>query len=815
MKRILYLLVFVFALSSCSKEDVNGIKAISISLDSKSVDLYPEETANLVANILPAETTVKTVKWTSLDPAVASVSEDGVVTAIKIGTTDIIVETENGKKAICRLNVKQKVIEAESISLSDNEANIYVGKTLKIVATILPENTTVKSLVWSSTDDKIVSISEEGIITAHKEGSASITAETNNGKNAVCKIVSVIEMVEATSISFKLPEVQLFEGKSTKLEVNFLPERTNVRSLKWISSDISVASIDDDGLITAKKCGEVSITAETTNGKKAICKLVVPVVAATGIAFELAEPALSPGRTVELKVNFLPEYTTDKSLKWSSSDESIATISSEGVITGIKLGETNITAETTNGKKAVCKLTVKIDKAVIDKEKADELTNILIDSEFSWLSTSFINASSTAKRVLKMQFLKDGKVLINSEALAPIPSKYNVKVDGDNISLFIETYAGLIEPRIALDAANPSGTIFNMEFKVKEHTADKFVLEFNVGEARELTLTKSTAPIDFSKRKAMRSKLGAERAEMFKAFKATKYAECNKYVTLCITSGIAGASIDNPIKVGFNHSSMTCTTDLAYNNPSFVKSLSMLVFTETGFVTAHEIELDGKFLSDFKFNVTTNRYELDEEGVEGHFECYPIPQYSIDGTVDGFLNGYSLWMKSFFPSSLDKMLVDVKADLNNNTCGLKFDVPYLVTKYKRREPLFNEDGSPVTLETGEQDYELKEELGNGILFSFTYAYQFYYYFVPLNTEKLGEDRIKFTRAKAPFVHMKDENHNVPMLAKCNASDALNAFVDKICDDEGMLIIKSELEGSFDFDFRFLKNYNEWFMARNK
>ncbi|MGB5990023.1 MAG: Ig-like domain-containing protein [Marinifilaceae bacterium] len=815
MKKLLYLLAFIFVFASCSKDEVDAVKALSVSLGSQSIELYPEETASLVANILPAEVTKKTVMWISTDPSVASVSDNGLLTAIKIGTTDIIVETDNGKKSLCKIYVKQRVIEAASITLSETEKNLYVGKSFNLIAKILPENTTVKSIVWSSSDDKIVSVSDGNLITAHKEGITYITAETSNGKKAVCKIVSAIEMIEATSISFKNPKIQLFEGKSVTLEVKFLPEVANVRALKWLSSDENIASISAEGLITAHKCGTVSITAKTANGKEASCKLDVPIVAATGIQFALAEETVYLTVPAKLKVNFLPEYTTDKTLKWTSSDETIATISTEGIITGVKVGEITITAETLNGKKATCKISVKIDQAIVNKQKEDELAKLLIDAPFSWLSTSFVNISSPAKRVLKMDFKKNGIVMINTESGSPKAGKYTIKANGDDISLFIETYVGFIEPRIALNASFPKGNLFNMEFKVKEYGADKFVLEFIIDTNRELTLTKQTASIDFSKRKAMRTKLGIERNAMFNVFKASKYGGCHKYVTLCITSGLPGASIDTPIKVGFNHSSMTCTADISYNNPAFSKSLSMLVFTETGFVTAHEIELNGKYISNFKFNVATNRYELDEGDIEGHFECFPIPQYSVKGIVDNFLSGYSLWMKSFFPTTLDKMLVAIKEDFNKNTLGLKFDVPYLVTKYKRRQPLFKDDGTPVTLSTGEQDYELKEELGNGILFSFIYAYQFYYYFVPLEAVKIGEDRIKFVRKGVPKIHMKDAAHNAPMLAKCNASVPLKAFIDKICEEEGMLVIKSKLEGSFDFDFRFLKNYNEWFMARNK
>lgn len=524
---------------------------------------------------------------------------------------------------------------------------------------------------------------------------------------------------------------------------------------------------------------------------------------------------LSIGETIRLKATVLPEDTKDKTVTWISKLPEIATVTEEGLVTAIKEGTAKIIARTSNGKIAMSTIVVRPAVLPIDAEKAKELTKIFMDSGYGWLSSSIINNVSEDLRLLAMSFEDSGIAKVNSEATLPVESEFKFTVKGDEIILSLKTLKGFIEATTPLEPSYPTGKITKMNFVVESYSSDRFVIAFH-GEDfdRKLILTKQVAKIDFSKQNVMRAKLANERAKQFEAF-MKEYQGCNKYLTLCVTKGILDATPEKPVKIGFNYSTMTSTVDFAYNSgDKFISGCGILVSTEIGFVSAQPIKIDGKSISSFKYNDATNAYEIDEAGIEGHFECYPMPQYTVNGTTDDLLSGHSLWMRSFFPKELvKKMLTDVRVDANKNDHELKYDVAYLVTNYKRRQPLFNEDGSPLTSVTGIQEYLEKELLGDGILFSFVYAYQFYYYFVPLKAIKIGEDKVKFIRNGEASINMEDPNNNADMLKKCKISVAMNAFIDKICEPGGLHVTRSEYEGSIDFDFRFLDHNSEWFMAR--
>jgi hypothetical protein len=524
---------------------------------------------------------------------------------------------------------------------------------------------------------------------------------------------------------------------------------------------------------------------------------------------------LDIGETIRLKATVLPEDTKDKTVTWISKFPEIATVNDDGLVVAKKEGTVVIIVRTSNGKMARSTIVVRTAVSHADSEKSKELAKILMNSGYGWLSSSEINNVTENLRLLEMSFEDSGIAQIKSEATKDVESEFKFTVKGDEIILSIKTLKGFIEATTPLEPSYPTGKITKMNFVVDSYSPDKFVISFH-GEDfdRKLTLTKQFEQIDFKKQNIMRSKLANERAKQFDDF-MKKYQGCNKYLTLCVTKGVLDATPENPVKIGFNYSTMTSTVDFAYNtNGKFVSGCGILVSTETGFVSAQPIKIDGKAISSFKYNDNTNVYEIDENGIEGHFECYPMPQYIVYGTTDDLLSGHSLWMRSFFPKELvTKMLTNVRVDANKNEPGLKYDVAYLVTNYKRRQPLFNEDGSPLTSVTGIQEYLEKETLGDGILFSFVYAYQFYYYFVPIKATKIGEDRVKFVRNGEPLINMEDPNNNAPMLKKCKASTAINAFVDKVCEPAGLHVTRSEYEGSIDFDFRFLKRNSEWFMAR--
>ena len=173
--------------TSCSVKVLAALVPLeSVSLDKTELTIEVEQSASLVYTLNPTNADVESLEWKSSDPSIASV-EDGVVTGLAVGKTDVTI-TVNGITASCEVKVKEKFIPAESVSLSEVIAALPIGGTLTLIATVLPENATDKSVTWTSSAPEIASV-EEGVVTGHSKGSATITVRTvNGGHTAECRV---------------------------------------------------------------------------------------------------------------------------------------------------------------------------------------------------------------------------------------------------------------------------------------------------------------------------------------------------------------------------------------------------------------------------------------------------------------------------------------------------------------------------------------------------------------------------------------------------------------------------------------------------
>ena len=160
-------------------------------------------------------------------------------------------------------------------------------------------------------------------------------------------------------ISLNKDKLSLVEGKSETLTATVTPSNATNKSVTWTSSDTKVATVSN-GKVTAVKAGTATITAKTSNGKTATCTVTVKkkTVSATGISLNKTKLSLVKGSSATLTATITPSNATDKSVTWTSSNTSIATVS-KGKVTAVKAGTATITAKTSNGKTATCTVTVK------------------------------------------------------------------------------------------------------------------------------------------------------------------------------------------------------------------------------------------------------------------------------------------------------------------------------------------------------------------------------------------------------------------------------------------------------------------------
>ena len=161
---------------------VKAVPATGITLDKTELTLRPTEEATLTATVTP-ENTTDTVVWTSSDDAVATV-KDGVITAVKEGTAAITAQC-GSVKAECTVTVLPPVL-ATSVTLDKTALTLYEGDAAKLTATVTPENTTDKTVVWTSSDDAAATV-KDGVVTAVKAGTVTITAQCGDVK-AQCAV---------------------------------------------------------------------------------------------------------------------------------------------------------------------------------------------------------------------------------------------------------------------------------------------------------------------------------------------------------------------------------------------------------------------------------------------------------------------------------------------------------------------------------------------------------------------------------------------------------------------------------------------------
>ena len=237
------------------------IKEKNISLSETGVYLNVNETKKLVVTFNPQDTTDKTVSWTSSDEEIVSVNSDGSILALKEGSATITARSLNGKTAFCQVEVKKNIILAESIVLNKNEIELKVGESNTITAIINPDNTTDKTLVWSSSNEK-VAVVNEGKITAVSVGDANVKVRTiDNYVEATVKVhvkEPVTNPVKEEKLKLSKSEIVLEPSQNEVILTNITNSNGEI---KWTSSDSSIASVEN-GKITAHKAGSVTITCQ-------------------------------------------------------------------------------------------------------------------------------------------------------------------------------------------------------------------------------------------------------------------------------------------------------------------------------------------------------------------------------------------------------------------------------------------------------------------------------------------------------------------------------------------------------------------------
>lgn len=332
-------------MSSCNV--TVGVGVEKIELDKSELSLKKGESASLKATIFPENASDKSLKWGSSDVSVATVDAYGNVKAEGNGEATVFVSSSDGGfTAYCNVKVGTSVT---GISLDPREFTLEtIGSSFTIKPVISPEDASDLGVVWESADTKVVSVASDGTVTAIGPGTTTVTATTNDGSFTSNCVVSVKS--PAQHVSLDKTSLKLLEGESGKLTATVYPLNSTQKTLTWVSDHPDVASVDNEGNVTARKAGAATVTVKVAEKVTAVCKVTV-ISRVTGISMSETTVELKPGETHQLTATVLPQNASNVEITWYSDKESVATVSQSGLVTGVGPGETTVHAVTTDGGK--------------------------------------------------------------------------------------------------------------------------------------------------------------------------------------------------------------------------------------------------------------------------------------------------------------------------------------------------------------------------------------------------------------------------------------------------------------------------------
>jgi len=334
-----------------------------ITLDQESLLLFPRQTKTLkptVERVVDDAPEKTAFTWSSSDTTVATVSTTGVVTAVAVGEATITCAAADDQYILTSIPVSV-VNRVSTIVPSDTALTLHLtahnpaAAQHQLTAVIEPADAYHQTVTWSSSFTDVATVDEDGNIQALKPGTATITitstepaANQQPAKKAYCKL-TVVQDVEEVTLSET--ELRLKKGSVATLKATLSPTTAKNRAVTWASSDPTIATVATTGQITAKACGTCTITCTTKDGSEivAACEVTVYQPVSMLKPEKTSISAFIESKPTAINMTISPEDATDKTLLWTSSDESIAKVDNQGHVTAVSGGNCKITCTAADG----------------------------------------------------------------------------------------------------------------------------------------------------------------------------------------------------------------------------------------------------------------------------------------------------------------------------------------------------------------------------------------------------------------------------------------------------------------------------------
>lgn len=259
-------------------------------------------------------------------------------------------------------------VEVNDISINKTSLLLYTGQEETLTATVKPDNATDKTVTWTSSNSNVATVSSSGKVTAVAAGNATITCKANDGSGV--EATCAVTVTNPKPDKIVLPaEASVVAGQTIALTPEITPANATT-TLTWTSDDETIATVDENGVVTGVRKGQTFINVMTDNGKYGWCKVTVTAPEPTAITLPTTA-SVYVGETITLTPTLTPS-DAESVLTWTSYDEGIAKVSGNGTVSGVKEGLTVVTVTTDNGITSnPCKVTVAPNPSGINDVTAD------------------------------------------------------------------------------------------------------------------------------------------------------------------------------------------------------------------------------------------------------------------------------------------------------------------------------------------------------------------------------------------------------------------------------------------------------------
>ena len=330
---------------------IRPVKKVTVSAENRKVAVG--SAIQLTAGFEPEDAAIRAVTWTSRNPAIATVDENGAVTGVKRGTATIVATAADGSKkaGAIQVTVTQPVT---GITFAKETYTVNTKRSVQVRPKVLPANASDTVLTWTSSDEAVATV-KNGVITGVKAGACTITCASRSDPDVTASVtVEVHQPVTKIECANSAAELSLLVGESVQLSWNVYPDDATDKALKYRPSHGSIISVDANGLVTGVGRGITSVTAtaQDGSGKQGTAKITV-IQPVTGVSLRLPKYYIQYKGTGRITATVEPNNANHKNVYWTSDDESIATVRSSGTQTGLvygaEKGTTFITAITEDG----------------------------------------------------------------------------------------------------------------------------------------------------------------------------------------------------------------------------------------------------------------------------------------------------------------------------------------------------------------------------------------------------------------------------------------------------------------------------------